>query len=70
MSFKVERVRAGKTAGETAEFLGVSRMALWSWENGKTNPRAARLQEIAQFFGCTVDDLLRDDLKHSKETVQ
>jgi len=70
MSFKVERVKAGKTITETAEYLDVSRMTLWSWETGKTFPRASRLQEIAKFFDCTVDDLLRDDLKSTKKTVQ
>lgn len=70
MSFKIERVRAGKTVTQTAEHLGVSRMSLWAWEAGKVMPRADRLMDIAKFFGCTVDDLLRDDMNHNTDDVR
>lgn len=68
MSFRIERVRAGKTVTATAAHLGVSRMSVWAWESGSTYPRADKLMEIAKFFGCTVDDLLRDDLKPTTNT--
>ena len=29
------------------------------WENG--SPRVDSLQKVANYFGCTVDELLRDD---------
>lgn len=66
MSFRVERVKAGKTVQETAESLGVSRASVWTWESGRQMPRAERLLDIAKFFNCTVDDLLRDDMKRTK----
>ena len=70
MSFRLERVRAGKSVKDTAEQLGVSRVTVWSWETGETLPRAGRLKEIAEYFGCSVEDLLRDDMKHTKKSVQ
>lgn len=58
MSIKVERVRAGKSANEVCEFMGVSRVTLYNWETGKGFPRADKLSKLAAFLGCTVDALL------------
>ena len=61
MSFFAERKRANKTQEEVAEQLNVSKAAISQWENGQTNPRATTLPKLAAIYGCTVDDLLKED---------
>lgn len=46
---------------EVAKALGVSDAAVCQWEKGETTPNGKRLPEIAKLYGCTVDDLLRED---------
>ena len=58
MSFKVERVKAGKKAKEVAEYMGVSVTTVSQWENGVFYPTVDKLPKIAAFYGCTVDELL------------
>lgn len=58
MGFKECRIRAGLTAAQAAEALGVSREAVFSWERGKYSPEAKRLPQIAGLYRCTVDELL------------
>ncbi len=31
------------------------------WDTGRNNPRADMLPKIAKLYGCTVDELLRED---------
>ncbi len=55
------RKRLGLSQEELAEKLGVSRQAVSKWETGSDIPAAGKLKEIADFFGVTVDSLLRDE---------
>lgn len=61
MSFKSERIKAGKRVADVMEFMGVTDAAVYYWETGVSRPRAGRLTELAKFYGCTVDDLLKQD---------
>ena len=61
MGFKTARKKAGKTADEVAEALGVSRQAVFGWERGEYFPETAKLVALADFCGCSVDALLRKD---------
>lgn len=61
MSFKTERKKAGLSQAAAAEKLGISDAAICLWEQGKTMPRTAMLNQIARLYGCTVDDLLKPD---------
>ena len=63
MSLKIERIRAGVSATDAAKKLFVSRMTLWRWEEGKVLPCPECLSRMAWFYGCTVDDLLRKDMR-------
>ncbi len=54
------RKRLGLSQEELAEKLGVSRQAVSKWETGSDIPAAAKLKEIADFFGVTVDSMLSD----------
>lgn len=61
MGIKSARLRAGKTQEEVAKQFGVSQSTIVGWEQGRWMPNTARLMQIAHYFGCTVDELLRED---------
>ena len=61
MSFLLAREKAGITQREVAEEIGVDQSAVSLWETGKTLPRASLLVKLAKLYGCTVDDLLKED---------
>ena len=50
------RVQKGLSQQELADALGVSRSTLAHWENGR-RPEEEHLEDIADFFGCEVEDL-------------
>ena len=59
MSYRSARLRAGKTVAEVMAHLGVSDGAVYQWETGLTNPTVEKLKKLAEFYDCTVDELLR-----------
>lgn len=61
MAFKKAREDAGKTIAETANAVGVTRQAVHGWERGEYKPSADMLVKLAEFYGCSVDKLLRED---------
>lgn len=58
MSFKSARYKAWKTAEQTAAHMGVSLTTVSCWENGRYLPTADKLLKLAEFFGCTIEELL------------
>lgn len=70
MSFFSARTNAGMTQTSAALQLGVTDAAVSMWENGKTSPRASLLPKIAALYGCTVDELLREQPKNSTQDVR
>lgn len=56
------RKRAGYTQETLAEALGVSRQAVGKWESGQGLPEAATLLDLSDLLGCTLDQLMREDL--------
>ncbi|MBY4791620.1 helix-turn-helix domain-containing protein [Burkholderia multivorans] len=52
------RAEAGYTQEEVAEKLGLGRSAVARVEQGIAIPTVVRLVELAELFGCRVDDLL------------
>lgn len=62
MSFRKARQRAGLSVAQVMEKLHVSDAAVYQWETGVTTPSAKRLPEIAKLYGCTVDELLREEV--------
>ena len=40
--------------------MNVSDAAVYMWEKGQTMPKGTRLKTLADFYGCTVDELLSD----------
>ena len=59
MGFKDARVKAGKTVKEVMDEIGVSDAAVYSWETGQYTPSKDKLVKLADFYGTTVDALLR-----------
>lgn len=59
--FRRMRQAAGFSAKEAAEKLGVTDVSVYMWETGEWNPLAKRLPEIAELYGCTVDELLKKE---------
>ena len=61
MSFSEKRKIANLTMAQAAEILDVTPAAICQWETGKTMPKAEKLPEIAKAYGCTIDDLMKED---------
>ena len=66
------RKEKGITQEELAKILGVSAQAVSKWENNSSCPDVALLTDIADYFGVTVDALLRaqgDEITSSQPQV-
>ena len=61
MSFRSARLKAGKKVSDVMEHLGVSDGAVYMWETGVTSPTVDKLKKLAEFYGCTTDELLQED---------
>lgn len=56
---KLRRER-GYSQEQLADLLGISRQAVSKWESGSTMPDINKLATLADLFGVTLDDLIRD----------
>lgn len=61
--FKFYREKAGLTQYDVSGMLFVERSAISKWETGKQYPKVAMLKDIARAYGCTVDQLLDEDVE-------
>lgn len=61
MGFREARIKAGKTVREVMFEMGVSDAAVYMWESGENKPQADKLPKLAKLYGCTVDELLKED---------
>ena len=61
MSFRNCRKAAGLTQAAVGKHFGISDSAVAQWENGKTQPVGKLLPQIADLYGCTIDDLFKQD---------
>ena len=59
MGIKKHREAAGMSQQELADKVGVKRSAVAMWETGKAMPRADKLAEMAQLFGCSIEELMK-----------
>ncbi|MBQ8835874.1 MAG: helix-turn-helix transcriptional regulator [Clostridia bacterium] len=55
------RKRHGLSQEELGEKLGVSRQTIYTWESDTSAPSMDKLLGIADFFGCSVDALIRGE---------
>lgn len=51
---------------DLAEKLGVSRQAISKWESGVAYPEMDKIIQIAKMFNLNIDDLLKNDIRESK----
>ncbi|MUK88249.1 helix-turn-helix domain-containing protein [Ornithinibacillus sp. L9] len=58
---KKERKNKGWSQEELAEKLFVSRQSVSKWENGQNYPSIEIIIKLSDFFGVTIDELLRSD---------
>lgn len=58
-----ERKKQNLTQEDLAEKLNVSRQAVTKWESGKGYPEMDKIIELSKIFNCSIDDLLKGDIK-------
>ena len=67
MTFKekltILRKNKGLTQDEFAKAVGVSRQAVYKWENGNSYPEVPKLLEIKALYGISLDDLFDDSFE-------
>lgn len=65
MSFsqKLQNLRNGKNLSqeELAEIMNVSRQSVSKWELGQSFPEIEKLIDISNYFGVSVDSLVKDE---------
>ena len=55
------RKKRGLSQEELAEALDVSRQAISKWESGRAMPEAGKLLTVSEYFGVSLDELMRED---------
>ena len=67
MTFGEKLIRLRKIKGitqdELAAIIGVSRQAVYKWENGKSYPEVSKLLEIKTLFNISIDNLLDESFE-------
>lgn len=58
---KVYRVMNRMTQQDLAERIGSHAATVSRWETGQTPPPIRMLSKMANLFGCTIEDLIRED---------
>lgn len=60
-AIKQKREAARLTQSDMALKLSVDRSTVAKWETGEAFPRADKLPQLAEIFGCKIDDLFKSD---------
>ncbi len=62
LSEKITALRTGRklSQGDVAERLDVSRQSVSKWETGQSVPELDKIVRLADLFGVSVDELVRD----------
>lgn len=61
MSLKTARLKAGKKVTDVMNQLQVSDAAVYQWEKGSTRPTVSHLMKLAALYGCTMEELLKEE---------
>ena len=59
-TLKQQRISRKMTQEFVAETIGVSRQAVSKWENGVSDPSTSNLFAIANLYGVSAEDLLKN----------
>lgn len=60
---RYQRIRnaRGYKDSDVAKATGISKATLSDWKNGKSQPKFQKLQSIANFLGCSLNDFAEED---------
>ena len=58
---KERRVNANLTQANVAKELAIDQTAVSQWETGACMPRLTNLFKLAKLYGCTVDELVKEE---------
>ena len=61
MTLKERRQAAGMSQEEVANLVNVDQAAVSNWERGVNPPLPKYQRMLAKLYGCTVDELLKED---------
>lgn len=56
-NIKAKRIECGLSQRELAKKIGVAHVMVSHWENGYCCPNLYNCWDLADFFGCTIDEL-------------
>ena len=59
-SIRQKRKKIGLSQAEFARKLNIAQTTVAMWEVGARKPNIVMLKKIAEFFGCTTDELLEE----------
>lgn len=57
ISLAAARVNAGKTQGDVAKALKVSKNTVVAWEKGTTEPKTSQARELSILYGIPLDNI-------------
>lgn len=63
------RKSKGITQDQLAEYMGVSSQAVSKWENDLSCPDITLLPRLADYFGITIDELLRGENNRAVQVI-
>ena len=61
------RKKSGLSQEQLAEKLNVSRQAISKWESGVSLPESEKMIALSDFFGVSLDYLMKEDAKEPEE---
>ena len=61
MTLKERRQAAGMSQEEVANLVNVDQAAVSNWERGVNPPLPKYQRMLAKLYGCTVDELLKEE---------
>jgi len=62
-NIKYLRTKKGITQEQLAKVCNKGNTAIGNWEKGIREPNAVDLANLANFFGVSIDDLIKKDLR-------
>ena len=57
ISLRAARVNTGLTQKEAAQSIGVSRLSVMFWEDGRKTPRPEHLDSLLRLYGVSREDI-------------
>lgn len=64
---KEKRLQRGLSLGQLAKKVGITTMTLSSYERNKISPSIYMVWDLADFFGCSIDELCGRKEKNENE---